>query len=182
MNSLKKTDEIRNYWWIPLVSGIVFLVFGLWLLLVPLDSFYTLTMVFGFIILISGVYEIYFSLLNRKSILDFQSLLWSGIVNALLGLILILNPGTILVIISILIGFWLIFKGGELIKKAIDLKKSGSKTWNRPMIIGIILLVIAIILIWHPQIIGITIALWTSLAFISLGVFRIYLAFRFKKN
>lgn len=182
MNNIETHSERKNYWWIPLISGVLLVLFGVLLLQIPLESFATLTMLFGFIILVSGVYEIYFNIVNRKLIIDFQSLLWGGILNTILGLILILNPGIILVIISILIGFWLVLKGGELIRKAVELKKSGIKSWNRVMIVGILLLVIAILLIWHPQIIGITIALWTSLVFISLGIFRIFQAFRVRKN
>lgn len=182
MSNIKTSGNNKNYWWLPLLSGVIFTIFGLWFLMIPLDSFATFTTIFGFIILISGISEIYFAIVNRKIILDFQSFLWGGIFNLILGFILILNPGIIIVAISIMISFWLILKGGELVKKATDLKKSGDKSWSRPMFFGILLFVIALILIWHPQIIGITIALWTSFAFISLGIFRIYLAFRIRKS
>jgi len=49
------------------------------------------------------------------------------------------------------------------------------------MIFGIVLIFIAAILLWHPEIIGFTIAIWTSLAFMLIGVFRIYLALQFRK-
>jgi len=43
------------------------------------------------------------------------------------------------------------------------------------------LVVIAAALLWHPEIIGITIAIWTAIAFIFIGIFRIYLAFRLRE-
>ena len=112
--------------------------------------------------------------------MDNLSFLWGGVLNIVLGILLILNPRTILVIISVLIGFWLIFKGGEQIKRAINLRKNKNSVWKRVLTLGILMILVAAILLWHPEIIGFTIARWTSIAFIIIGVFRIYLAFRLR--
>lgn len=173
-------DRKKNYWWIPLLSGLILLFFGIWFFTAPLESFKTLSIVFGITILLSGIFEIYVALKNRSVVLDYWSYLWGGILNVFLGVLLILNPTTILIIISALIAFWLIFKGGERIKKAFDLKKIKNEKWQNTLWFGIALILIAVILLWHPQIIGFTIALWTSLAFILLGIIRIYLAFKIK--
>lgn len=170
----------KNYWWIPLLSGLILLFFGIWFFTAPLESFKTLSVVFGIIILFSGFFEIYVALKNRSLMLDYWSYLLGGVLNVFLGVLLILNPTTILIIISALIAFWLIFKGGERIKKAFDLKKAKDEKWQNTLLFGFGLLLIAVLLLWHPQIIGFTIALWTSLAFILLGIIRIYLAFKIK--
>lgn len=170
----------RNYWWIPFLSGLILLFFGIWFLVAPLESFQSLTIVFGIIMLISGIVELYFLLRNQKTFMDNLSFLWGGALNIILGILLIANPRTILVIISILIGFWLIFKGGEQIKRAINLRKNKNMVWKRVLALGILMILVAAVLLWHPEIIGFTIALWTSIAFIMIGVFRIYLAFRLK--
>lgn len=180
MENLIKTNGSKNYWWIPLISGLTLLFFGVWFFKAPLDSFQTLTLVFGFIILLSGILEIYVAFTNKGVVVDYLSYVWGGVLNVFLGFLLILNPTTILIIISIVIGFWLIYKGGELIKKAMELKKVKNEKWKTLLIVGSILILIAVILLWHPQIIGFTIALWTSLAFIILGIFRIYFAFKLK--
>lgn len=181
MNAANVGNVNKQYWWIPLISGLTLLFFGIWFLLAPLDSFKSLTIVFGLIILLSGVYEMYIALRNRKVVLNYLSFLWGGVLNAILGLLLILNPEAILWIISLVIGFWLIFKGGEQIKRSFQLKKTNNPNWKGVLIFGIVLILIAAILLWHPAIIGFTIALWTSLAFILIGVFRIYLALQFRK-
>lgn len=181
MNAAHVGDVNKHYWWIPVVSGLTLLFFGIWFLVAPLESFKSLTIVFGLIIMLSGVYEIYIALRNRKAVLNYISFLWGGVLNVILGILLILNPEAILWIISLVIGFWLIFKGGEQIKKAFQFKKAESKNWKGTLIFGIVLILIAAILLWHPEIIGFTIAIWTSLAFMLIGVFRIYLALQFRK-
>lgn len=180
MNSLMNESR-KNYWWMSLISGMALLVFWLWFLVAPLESFQSLTIVFGVIILLVGLSEVYLSLKNRKSVFDYMSYLWGGLLNVVLGVLLISSPETILWIISIVIGFWLIFKGGEQIKRAIRLKKQQSGNWKAVLIFGIVLVLVAAALLWHPEIIGITIAVWTAIAFIFIGIFRVFLAFRLRE-
>jgi len=171
----------KNYWWISLISGIVLLFFGIWFFSAPIDSFKTLSILFGVVLFSSGILEIYVALKNRKLVLDYWSYLLGGLLNVFLGLLLIINPTTILLIISVLISFWLIFKGGERIKRAIELKNANHENWKNPLIFGLILILSAAILLWHPNIIGFTIALWTAVSFILIGIFRIYIAFKIKE-
>ncbi|HPF51795.1 MAG TPA: DUF308 domain-containing protein [Draconibacterium sp.] len=170
----------KKYWWIPFLSGFIFLLFGIWFLIAPLESFQSLAIVFGIIMFISGILELYIFIKSEKGFMNNLSFLLGGVLNIVLAILLIVNPRTILLIISILIGFWLIFKGGEQIKRAINLRKNKNPVWKRVLTLGILMTVVAAILLWHPEVIGFTIALWTSIAFIMIGVFRIYLALRLK--
>ncbi len=178
-DSVLKTQ--KKYWWIPLFSGIALLVFGLWSISAPLESFKSLTIVFGLLILMSGVFEVYVSLKNRNVMFDYLSYLSGGVLNIVLGLLLIANPQTILWVINLIIGFWMIYKGGVQITRALALKKQQSTRWKNGLIWGIVLVLLAAILLWHPEIIGITIAFWISIAFIFVGVIRIYLAFKMRE-
>lgn len=178
---MSSTNASKHYWWIPLVSGITLLFFGIWFFVAPLDSFKSLTIVFGLVIMLSGAYEMYVAIKNRKVVFDYLSFLWGGLLNVILGILLILNPEAILWIISLVIGFWMIFKGGEQVKKALQRKKQGSDRWKGTLIFGIVLILFAGILLWHPEIIGFTIAIWTSLAFTLIGIFRIFIAFKMRE-
>jgi len=180
MNTLMNENR-KSYWWMSLISGLALLIFGIWFFVAPLESFQSLAIVFGFIILIVGLSEVFISLKKRNVVFDYMSYLWGGLLNVVLGVLLISSPETILWVISIVIGFGLIFKGGEQIKRAIQLKKQNSSNWKAVLVFGIVLVVIAAALLWHPEIIGITIAIWTAIAFIFIGIFRIYLAFRLRE-
>ncbi len=180
MNTLMNENR-KSYWWMSLISGLALLIFGIWFFVAPLESFQSLAIVFGFIILIVGLSEVFISLKKRNVVFDYMSYLWGGLLNVVLGVLLISSPETILWVISIVIGFGLIFKGGEQIKRAIQLKKQNRSNWKAVLVFGIVLVVIAAALLWHPEIIGITIAIWTAIAFIFIGIFRIYLAFRLRE-
>lgn len=49
----------------------------------------------------------------------------------------------------------------------------------RSLIFGIILILLAAIFVWYPEVMGITISFWPGMAFISLGIFRIVLIFKY---
>ena len=174
-------ENRKSYWWMSLISGLALLIFGIWFFVAPLESFQSLAIVFGFIILIVGLSEVFISLKKRNVVFDYMSYLWGGLLNVVLGVLLISSPETILWVISIVIGFGLIFKGGEQIKRAIDLKKNNSSNWKTVLIFGIVLILVAAVLLWHPEIIGITIAFWTAVSFIFIGIFRVYLSFRLRE-
>ena len=49
------------------------------------------------------------------------------------------------------------------------------------MALGVIGLIFSIIMIWNPAFAGMTIVIWTGLAFITTGIFSLYMAFKLKK-
>jgi uncharacterized membrane protein HdeD (DUF308 family) len=81
-------------------------------------------------------------------------------------------------LITLFVAFWLVLRGILSIWEAMELRKAGHKNWRRVLFLGVLVLILAIVLIWHPLIIGLTIVFWIALSFISLGIYRIYLAFK----
>lgn len=182
MDTISNTRKLKNIWWIPILSGVIYLIFGIWFFKTPIESFKALTMFFGLFILAGGLIESYLSYKNRDFIYDFKSYLWGGILSTILGLFLITNPKALLVIVSFIISAGLIFKGSINLYRAYNLKQQNNTTWTKPLSTGILIILVAILLLWHPEIIGFTIAIWAALAFIILGIFRIYFGLRLKDN
>ena len=61
------------------------------------------------------------------------------------------------------------------------LKNYGVKDWGFSLCISIISLILAIILLWTPQLAGLTAVLWLGMAVITSGLFAIFLSFQLKK-
>ena len=180
MNNKENTQT--KYWWLPLLFGALFVAAGIGILLFPEESYKALTTVIGIILLISGTTQLVNSINNRKYIFGFGFQLGGGVVDLVLGILLIVNPLILLKIITFFVGIWLIVSGLILVSRALDVRKEGLKGWTRELILGIFLLVLAILFFFHPEILGLTIAIWTALAFIILGIFRIILTFQLRKD
>jgi len=180
MNATSKTKIGSLNWWIAALKGVILIIFGFWLLKSPTESLPRLSMIFGILIIIGGLLEVWLAFNNKQNHKKWEWTLASGILDILLGAFLVANPAFILLLITILVSIWLFIRGIIEIRNAVSLKKANNPNYNFNLIFGIMLIVFAIIFVIHPQVFGITIVFWTALAFISLGIFRIILAFKFR--
>jgi uncharacterized membrane protein HdeD (DUF308 family) len=182
MKNIFIINEKRNYWWLLFVAGLLFVLFGFWMLFSPLDSMRTLITVFGIFTLLGGIFEMLFSISNRDKLSGYRAFLFGGVFDVGLGLLLIINPKILLVLITFVISIWIIQKGANKIHNAFQQRRLGDVAWKPDMWYGFALILLAGLLLWHPEIIGITIAFWTALAFIILGGFRMAMALNLKRG
>lgn len=178
MSNQSVTKSKNANLWLALIKGILMIVFGVWLLQSPNENLQKLSMIFGLLILAGGLLEISLAFNNRKTNSKWEWTLVSGVFDILLGAFLMANPDFILLLITLLISLWLFFRGVLLLRTALSHKKANNKNYIYPLIFGILLIIIAVIFVWHPEVFGITLAFWTALAFISVGIFRIFLVFK----
>jgi uncharacterized membrane protein HdeD (DUF308 family) len=54
-----------NKWWLPVLIGISLSAIALFLMSQPIGTFLGLTLVFGWLIFISGIFNLIFSIQNR---------------------------------------------------------------------------------------------------------------------
>ena len=170
-----------NYWWVPILFGIIFIAIGVWILSAPAESFEQIIKFIGVIILVAGTAEIFLSIYKRLAIPGWGYQLTGGLIDAGIGLILILNPSILLKITSIFVAIWLIISSVMVLRRAFEFRGDNRDIWRWELILGIVLLLLAILLLWHPMILGMTIAIWTAAAFIAMGVFRISMTIRLKR-
>jgi uncharacterized membrane protein HdeD (DUF308 family) len=83
-------------------------------------------------------------------------------------------------IITLFVGIWLIVNSISIFMKAAESRKDQHPYWKWEFALGVFLMLLAAIFLWHPMLLGISIAIWTALAFIFLGVFRIVLTLRLR--
>jgi uncharacterized membrane protein HdeD (DUF308 family) len=180
MNQEATVNRKLTYWWIPLLFGIIFIVTGVWIFNAPAESFERITKLLGVIILISGTSEVFLTIGRRRGISGWGFQLSGGLIDMVIGIILIVNPSILLKIITLFVAAWLIISSITIIMRASEARQKEHAYWKWELILGIFLLLLAILLLWHPMILGFTIGIWTALAFIILGIFRIVLTIRLK--
>jgi len=181
MNQVASANRKSTYWWIPILFGVIFIIAGVWIFKAPAESFRSITKVLGVIILISGTSELLMTIGRRRGIPGWGFQLSGGLIDMVIGVILIVNPSILLKIITLFVAAWLIISSITIIMRASVTRQKKQEIWKWELILGVFLLLLAILLLWHPMILGFTFALWTALAFIILGVFRILLTLRLKR-
>lgn len=172
--------SIKN-WWVPLVIGILLVGTGIYTFLSPLKSYLALAIIFSITFLTSGLLEVAFSIANRETIKGWGWSLTFGILTTIVGGVLLFNPELSMVTLPLYVGFVILFRSIASIGWAIDIKEFGISSWKSILFLGILGVILAMIVIWNPLAGGLTVVFWTGLAFITAGVFSIYLAFKLRK-
>ena len=163
-----------------MLFGVIFILIGFWILRSPEESFEKITKFIGVIILISGTIQLFFTIKNRKGIPGWGFQLAGDLFDLAVGTALVINPSLLLKLITLFVGIWLIVNSISIFMKAAGARKDEHKYWTWEFALGVFLMLLAVMFLWHPLLLGISIAVWTGLAFIILGVFRIVLTLRLR--
>ena len=177
----KSIKNSVKYWWILLIIGLLFVGLGIYTFVFPTASYVALSVFFAVSFLFSGISEIIFSISNKDEIDSWGWTLTYGIITAIVGFMLVVNPILSLEVFAYYVGFLVLFRSISGISYAFDLKNYGVKDWGFSLCISIISLILAIILLWTPQLAGLTAVLWLGMAVITSGLFAIFLSFQLKK-
>ncbi|WP_296403465.1 HdeD family acid-resistance protein [Psychrobacter sp.] len=170
-----------NHWYILAIVGTIFIALGIYTLVSPVASYLALSILFSLSFLFAGVSEIGFALVNKNEMDNWGWMLAFGILTTVVGGLLLDNPEVSMLTLSFYIGFLILFRAISAISFALDLKDYGISDWGALLTLGVLGVVFAILMIWKPSFAGFTIIVWTSLAFITTGIFSLYLAFKMKK-
>ena len=181
MSTVGKVNRKDTNLWVSVLKGAILIVFGIWLLKSPTESLMNLSMIFGIVIILGGLIEVGLAFSRRKTGTNSGWAIGSGVLDILIGAFLVSNPSFILLLITGLVSIWLLIRGIISIRYALIQKKENNPNYVYWLLFGVLLILLAIAFVWHPNILGITIAFWTALAFISFGIFRIVFVFKLQK-
>jgi uncharacterized membrane protein HdeD (DUF308 family) len=180
-SSIEKNGFSIKYWWLSLVLGVLFIIFAIWLLMDPLSSYAALSILFSIFMFISGIFEITFAISNRNSISSWGWYLAGGIIDLIIGIILIGSPGLSMAVLPFVLAFWLLFRGVSGIGNSIDLRGYGVRNWGWYLFIAILAILCSIGILWVPAAGALSFVFMAAYAFMIFGIFKIVVAFDLKK-
>ena len=176
-------NSVKNYskhWYLSLILGILFIGAGIWVFMTPVSSYLALSILFSVTIFISGIFEIVYSISNRKEMDNWGWVLTGGIIDLLFGLWLMSSPLLSIAVLPFVVGFMLMFRSIMAIGFAFDLKDFANSGWGWLLALSILGLLFSFVLLWNPAFAGLSLVICTGCSFITLGIFRIILSFKLK--
>ncbi len=176
----KINSAIKN-WWISLVLGILYIALAIFLLLNPLATYFTLSILFAAFMFTSGIFEIIFAVNNKDNISSWGWYLAGGIIDLLIGILLMVVPGLSMEVLPFILAFWLMFRGFSGVGTAMDMRRYGTNNWGWVLTLAIIAILFSIAIIWMPAAGALSFVFITAYAFMAFGVFRIMIAFELRK-
>lgn len=175
----KVNSTIKN-WWVSLVLGILYIALAIFLIFNPLATYITLSILFAAFMFVSGIFEIMFAVNNRDNISSWGWYLAGGIIDLVIGLLLIAVPGLSMEVLPFILAFWLMFRGFSGVGTAMDMRRYGTKNWGWVLFIAILSILFSIAVIWIPAAGALSFVFITAYAFMAFGIFRIVLAFEMR--
>ncbi|HEX4186614.1 MAG TPA: HdeD family acid-resistance protein [Solirubrobacteraceae bacterium] len=150
-------------WWLFIVVGLLSIAAGVVVLAKPGDSLTTLAVIAGIFVLVDGVFDLAASFSRRTANRGLAAII--GVVDIVVGVLLIRHPIGGVLAIALLIGIWLIAMGVVRMVAAFEREH---RVWN--IIVALIELVAGIVIVSSPPIGFATLALLVGISFIANGV------------
>jgi uncharacterized membrane protein HdeD (DUF308 family) len=139
-------QAVREHWKLFLIEGIVLVVLGILAILIPMAASIAVTIILGWLFLVSGVVGLVTTFWARGAP-GFWWALVSAVLATAAGIVLLLWPVSGVVSLTLLLIVFFIIEGVASIMYAFEHKKDLSSRWVWMLVSGIIDLILAA-LIW----------------------------------
>lgn len=170
-NLAAKASRTIRHWWLMLIAGILCIAAGICVFVFPVESYVTLSILFGVLMLLVGAGQLVIASTSGNYLMMKGYFIVGGILDLILGIFLCVYPGVTLVVLPFMMGLWLMYHSFMLISFGGDMdtfKVSGSASM---IILGILILMLSIFVLLNPFSAGIvTVLIVAGAGLILLGI------------
>ena len=180
-NLVDRATRAIRHWWLLLLAGILCIALGIAVFVFPLESYVTLSILFGVLMLVIGAAQLIISATSGNYLMMRGYLIVGGIIDLLIGIFLCINPGITLVALPIIMGISLMYNsflviafGGDL-----DTFRISGGAWMT--VGGILMLVLSILVLLNPLSFGIEmVVVLAGIGLLMFGIMLCSVAMRVK--
>ncbi|MBQ4032674.1 MAG: DUF308 domain-containing protein [Paludibacteraceae bacterium] len=152
------------------LAGIALVALGVICIAYPLATIVSLAWVMGFIFFAAGCSSIGAWSKLRSFVPQSGVLLFTGILQVILGLLLAFNPAPLAIALPFIFAFWLIMEGISMAVSSSDFKQIGFSYWWIPCCIGVLAACFGVYALIHPAAAGEALVLIVGIGIIFAGI------------
>ena len=179
---LESSKQAIRYWWLLLAVGLLLLAVGILIFLFPARSYLELSMLLGWVILLAGILEVVLSATNRHFITGSGWMLAGGIIEMILGLVLIFNVALAATMLPLLLGFWLLMRAFSTIGLGSDMRTLEISGAGWTILMGILLLICSLWILFQPVGVGTSaVIVWVGITMLFAGAAACTLAMQLRR-
>ena len=108
-NLIDRATRAIKHWWLLLLAGMLSIALGIAVFVFPLESYLTLSILFGVLMLVIGAAQLIISATSGNYLMMRGYLIVGGIIDLLMGIFLCINPGVTIVALPIIMGICLMY-------------------------------------------------------------------------
>jgi uncharacterized membrane protein HdeD (DUF308 family) len=174
-------EILSRYWWMTVLRGVFWILFGIVILARPGISLLSLTIAFGIIMFADGVVNVAHAFSGRKVHEDWWVLLLVGLTGIGVGALTFYSPRATAIALVFYVAIWAIATGLLEITAAIRLRKQlAGEVWL--ILAGLASVIFGVLLIAQPAAGALTLLWLFAVYAIAFGVMLILLAFRVRRG
>ena len=170
-NLAARAARAIRHWWLLMLAGLLAIAAGICVFVFPVESYVTLSILFGILMLITGAVQLIIASTSGNYLMMRGYIIVGGVLDVILGIFLCVYPGISLFLLPIMMGFWLMYHSFMIIALGGDM--STFKIPGNGMMIlgGVLLLLLSIFVLVDPFSVGVVTVLTVAGAgLILLGV------------
>jgi uncharacterized membrane protein HdeD (DUF308 family) len=174
-------EILSRYWWMTVLRGLFWILFGVVILARPGISLLSLTLALGIVIFADGILNVMNAFAGRKVHEDWWVLLLVGLTGIGIGALTFYSPQTTALALVFYVAIWAIATGLLQIAAAIRLRRqlAGEVWW---ILAGIASVIFGVLLIVQPAAGALTLLWLFAVYAIAFGVLLVLLAFRVRSG
>lgn len=169
--------QVTKNWYMLLIKGIIMILLAILVFNHPGATLLGVALYLGIGLIITGVIVIGVGIAERKVTQNWRWKTFEGVIDLVLGVIVINNPALTLSIIPFMIGFWASLYGIFLFIDAF----SSNESRALKLISGIIIFLLAWVLMFNPLFMGFTLVIWFGVLLLINGITNVIISFSLRK-
>ena len=170
-----------KHWWLLAVAGILCIALGIVVFAFPLQSYVTLAILFGVLLLIVGAAKLISASTSANFFMMRGYVIVSGVLDLLIGIFLCIYPGVTLVALPIMLGIWMMYNSFVIIAFGGDMETFRLGGSGLVIVGGVVLLLLSAIVLLNPFSAGIaTVIILAGIGLLVLGCLLCMLSLKLK--
>ena len=170
-NLTARASRAIRHWWLLLLAGILCIIAGICVFAFPIESYVTLSILFGILMLLTGTAQLIMASTSGNYLVMRGYFIVGGVLDVILGIFLCVYPGVSLMVLPILMGLWLMYNSFIIISLGGDMDTFRLTGGGVLIVLGILLLILSIFVLVDPFSVGVvTILLVAGIGLILLGI------------
>lgn len=172
-NLTLKASRVIRHWWLYMLCGILCMVAGIAVFIFPMESYMTMGLLFGILMLFVGVAQLIVASSSGNYLAMKGYVIVGGILDLIMGIILCINPAVSLVLMPVLLGIWMLYHSFMIMAFGGDMETFRIDGSGWTIAGGALLMLLSIFVLVNPM--SAEVATVVTLAGVGLIVFGLLL-------
>lgn len=174
-------ESFKKSRWFPLITGIIFAVFGVLCLANPQSKMQSLALYGGVALLVYGLFQVLAGVLTKEDKkLRFLHIALGAVV-ILLAILNFVNLEMVGKYLPVLLGFFMILSALSELFRSLVLLKHGVKSWWFGAILAVVLLIFGFVFLLKPGYVGQAFGIFTGISLLVFALSNLCDFMQFKK-